>query len=324
VMIFNIAVLHAGGSDGLSITPFTPSALLQGDLAVTLLYAIMLFLGFEATALFRDEVREPNQSIPRATYGAVVLVGFIYTLSCYALVSAYGSHAWDVAKANPTSMFAIAMGKYVGPVVEEITQFSVIMSVLAALISIHNVLSRYILNLAADKALPRYFSKVHERHRSPHTASNLVATLGLLFIAPFVFISVNSTDLYGMAAGIGGLGVVVLMAMVSFSVVAWFLRNGMPRGENVFKVFIAPFISAIVMTLTAIFGVMHLDLVVGGSPGQYSWVSYFLIAAFLVGISLALYFRTAKPDVYHNLGRAERIFEFLAHRREEDEARRGQ
>jgi amino acid transporter len=321
VMIFNVAVFHSGGPNGLSAEPFTPYSFIQGDIAVTLLYAIMLFLGFEATALFRDEVIEPNRTIPRATYGAVLLVGLLYTLSCYALVSAFGSHAWDVAKSNPTSMFATAVGTYLGPVVEQVTQFFVIMSVFAALISIHNVLSRYILNLATDKALPKYFSKVHHRHRSPHTASNLVAFMGLLFMAPFVFINVNSTELYGMAAGIGGLGVVVLMAMVSYSVVVWFMRNRVPQGESFFKAFIAPGISAVLMTLTAVFGVMHLELVVGGKPGEYDWVSYFLLAAFLVGSLLALYFRAVKPDVYKNLGRAERIFEFLAQRREDGEQR---
>jgi hypothetical protein len=68
------------------------------------------------------------------------------------------------------------------------------------------------------------------------------------------------------------------------------------------------------MTLTAIFGVMHLELVVGGEPGEFSWVVYILFAAFIAGGLLAVYFKSAKPEVYKKLGRAERIFEFLANR----------
>ncbi|RKE23870.1 amino acid/polyamine/organocation transporter (APC superfamily) [Paraburkholderia sp. BL23I1N1] len=316
VMIFNVAVIHSGGADGLSVEPFTPSAFIRGDVGVTLLYAILLFVGFEATALFRDELVEPDRTIPRATYGAVILVGLLYTLSCYALVSAYGQHVWDIAKNDPASMFAHAIGIYAGRTMAQVTQVFVIMSVLASLISIHNVLSRYVFNLAADRAFPKYFSSVHSQHRSPHAASNLIAFVALLLIGSLVFTHANSAETYGMAAGIGGLGVVVLMAMVSYSAVAWFVRNGMPKEENAFKTLIAPGISAILLTLTAIFGVIHLDLVVGGKPGEYEWVTYFLLAAFALGSLVAFYFRCAMPEVYQNLGRAERVFEFLANRQE--------
>lgn len=317
VMIFNIAVLVSGGENGLSITPFTPSSFAQGDMGVTMLYAVLVFLGFEATALFRDEVYEPTKTIPRATYGAVAFVGFLYTLSCYGLVTAFGAHAWDVAKNDPTTMFAVGIGKFVAPVFDQITYASVILSALAACISIHNVLSRYVLNLAADKALPKYLSKVHERHSSPHMASNAVAALCGLFLLPFMLMKVNTESVYGLATGIGAIGVVALMAVVSYAVIAWFARSGIPAEENAFKVFGAPGIAATALTLTVIFAVVHLDLVVGGTPGQYVWVVYFLIGIFVAGSLIALYFRAAKPDVYENLGRAERIFEFLAHRREQ-------
>jgi len=318
VMIFNVAVLHSGGASGLRVEPFTPSAFLQGDIAVTLLYAVMLFLGFEATALFRDELIEPDRTIPRATYGAVLLAGFVYTLSCYALVSAFGAQVWDVAKSNPATMFSDAMGTYVGRGMQQITHLFVVMSVFAALISIHSVLSRYVLNLAVDNALPNIFSRVHRRHRSPHAASNLVGLIAFLFIVPIVLVNADSSKLYGMAAGIGGLGIVTLMALVSYSVVVWFAKHGVPNSENVLKTFIAPGISAAVMTLTAVFGVMHLELVVGGNPGEYTWVVQLMCVTFLAGCALAVYFRIVKPEIYRNLGRAERVFEFLASRRESE------
>ncbi|ARQ13831.1 amino acid/polyamine transporter protein (plasmid) [Rhizobium etli] len=317
VMVFNVAVLYAGGSEGLSSTPFSPSSLAAGDMGVTMLYTILVFLGFEATALFRDEVRDPNRTIPRATYGAVIFVGVLYTLSCYTLTEAYGSQAWEVAKANPTSMFTVAIGKFVSPIAQQIAYCSVILSVFAALISVHNVLSRYVLNLAVDKALPPYLAKVHQRHSSPHTASNAVAMVAALFVAPFILMKAGGSTEYAIATGIGGVGVIALMAMVSCAVVAWFGRNGVPAGENLFKVFIAPAAAALIMFVTVIFAVAHLDLVVGGAPGENLWVIWFLIVAFVSGCMLAVYFRVARPEVYSGLGRADRVFEFLAHKREQ-------
>lgn len=214
-------------------------------------------------------------------------------------------------------MFTVAIGKFVSPVFEQVAYCSVILSLFAALVSIHNVLSRYVLNLAVDKALPTYLAKVHQRHSSPHTASNAIATVAALFVAPFILMKAGGSTEYAIATGIGGVGVIALMAMVSCAVIAWFGRHGVPSGENAFKVFIAPAIAAFIMFATVVFAVAHLDLVVGGAPGENLWVLYFLIAAFVMGCGLALYFRTAKRDVYNSLGRADRVFEFLAHKREQ-------
>ena len=53
-MIFNVSVvLRGGGPEGFPIAPFNPASLAGGDVGVAMLFAIMVFLGFEATALFR-------------------------------------------------------------------------------------------------------------------------------------------------------------------------------------------------------------------------------------------------------------------------------
>ncbi|WP_138464273.1 APC family permease [Poseidonocella sp. HB161398] len=312
VMIFNVFTLGKGGAEGLSLEPFTIASFGQGDMAVTLLYTILVFMGFEATALFRDEVRDPDKTIPRATYGAVILIGGLYILSCYALVSAYGSAAWDVAREDPTSMFSHGIGTFVGPVFTQITYCSVVLSIFAALISIHNVLSRYILNLAVDKALPTVLAAVHDRHSSPHRASVAVAvTVGLLMVPAFLS-GIDGGALYGIVVGIGAIGIIFLMGLVSISVIGWFTKTGIPARENKFKVYYAPGLAAVVLLSTTVFACLHLDLVVGGEPGASDWIVWLLVAVFLAGACLAAYFRSQKPHVFDGLGRAERVFESIS------------
>src|SRR5262249_16798352 len=68
VMIFNVAVVGQGGQSGLTLEPFNVFEFAAGDkLWVGLLFAMLVFIGFEATALYRDEVRDPDRTIPRAT-----------------------------------------------------------------------------------------------------------------------------------------------------------------------------------------------------------------------------------------------------------------
>ena len=315
VVIYDVFVLSSGGAEGLSLEPMTPSAFMKGDMAVAMLYTTLVFLGFEATALFRDEVKDPDKTIPRATYGAVVFVGVLYTLSCYALVAAHGSEAWEIAKNSPTTMFSHSIGHYVAPIFEQITYCSVVLSLLAALISIHNVLSRYVLNLSVDRVFPTILSKVHSKHSSPHMASISVSAVVILSLMPFIINNFDGVTLYGLAVGLGGVGVIFLMAMVSLAAIVWFVRNGIPESENVFKVFIAPGIACISMLFIDVFAMAHLDLVVGGKPGENTWIIWLMLFTFVIGSSLAVYFRLAKPEIFNSLGRADRVFEFLAEKR---------
>ena len=71
----------------------SPSQVVSGSLGIAIMFAIASFIGFEATAVFRDEARDPQRTIPRATYLALVLIGVFYTLSSWAVVSAWGDAA---------------------------------------------------------------------------------------------------------------------------------------------------------------------------------------------------------------------------------------
>jgi amino acid transporter len=312
VMIFNVAVLLKGGSEGLSVSPITPSAFFHGDVPVTLLFAILVFLGFEATALFRDEVRDPDRTIPKATYAAVLFIGALYALSAYTTVSAYGHKAVDVATNSPATMFPSAIGVFVAPIFTQIAYGFVIASVMAALISIHNVLSRYILNLALDKAIPVYLGKVHRRHRSPHRASTMVAVFVAVGMVPFVAGNVDANTLYGRMCGLGSIGVIFLMALVSLAVIAWFVREGAPANVSIFKIYIAPAIALLSLSATIVFAYLHFDLVVGGAPGENNSLVLVMLATLLAGSLLAIYFKARKPHVYESLGRADRLFDLAA------------
>lgn len=305
VMIFNLAIVFSGGAEGHSITPFLPSEFAKGDVGVTLLFATMVFMGFEATALFRDEVRSPNKTIPHATYGAVLFVGFLYTLSCYTLLTAYGSGAVSVATAAPADMFPDSVSKFVSSSFVQIALVLVTTSIFAALLAIHNVIARYVFNLAADRALPQCLSTVHPRHGSPARSSHVVAALSVAVLAPLTLVGVDAGLLYAQLVGLGSVGVLALMALVSISVIAWFVRQGASFDESVWKTRVAPAVAAIALWAVVILAVIHFELVVGGEPGQYTWFVYILAAFFAVGAGLATYHRSRNPETYERLGRAE-------------------
>jgi amino acid transporter len=307
VMIFNVAVLVHGGADGLSRQPVSPFEFFRsGNVGVALLFAMLVYIGFEATALYRDEVKSPNRTIPRATYVAVVFIGLLYSLTCYALVSAYGPSAVHEANANPAGMFGEAYKHYVGHGLAQLVLVLVATSAIASELSTHNVVTRYMHNLGADHALPSYLSAVHGRHRSPYLAS--VTTSALMVVALVVIIAIGGdpSALYGQLAGLGSTGVFILMALVSLAVIVWFTRKGVPSSENAWKVFFAPALASVALAAVVVLTVMHFELVVGGKPGQNLWLLFMLAGTLLAGIAVAAYFRATRPKRYLALGRADR------------------
>ncbi|OBI71212.1 permease [Mycolicibacterium fortuitum] len=306
VMVFNIAVLvHGGGPEGFSLTPVNPATLGNGDMAIALLFAIMIFLGFEATALFRDEVRDPDKTIPRATYGAVIFVGTLYTVSCYLLTTAYGSGAVEAAADDPKMMFPSAIGHLAAPAFTQLTFLFIVTSEMAAAISVHNVTARYIFNLAADKALPIQLGYVHPRHGSPARAAVTVAIITILLTSVVGLSNPSGEGLDAQLFGLGTVGVLVLMVLVSVAVIAWFARKGIPAGANWFTCFLAPGLAILALGTTVVVAILHFDLVVGGAPGQNLGLLAVLAASLVVGCALAIYFRSARPQVFKVLGRAE-------------------
>ncbi|MDN7779612.1 APC family permease [Burkholderia orbicola] len=282
---------------------FSPSGLFNTNSPFAMLFAVSFFMGFEATALFRDEVRDPDRTIPRATYGAVIFIGLLYTFCAYALIRVYGHDVISVATQSPATMFQNAFDKFVSARMRTPVAILVLTSAFASSLSIHNVLTRYLHNLGIDGAFPQYLSAIHPKHLSPHRSSITVSTLTLLVLLPFIVTGAQPELLYGRLSGVGTAGGLILMTVVNVSCLVWYFREGRFIGAGVFKACVAPGISAVLFVALVVLVGKHFELLVGGEPGQSTWMLYSLCAVQIFGMALAVYFRKAKPEVFRRLGR---------------------
>ncbi len=58
VVVLDLVIVFQGGDHGLSTGIVNPSAIFSGSLGIGLLFALISYVGFEATAIFRDEARD--------------------------------------------------------------------------------------------------------------------------------------------------------------------------------------------------------------------------------------------------------------------------
>lgn len=86
------AVLFAGGGpDGIPLAPLNPVNAFTGPAAgLGLFFAFWSWVGFESTAMYGEESREPKKIIPRATLVAVLGVGIFYIFVSWMAVAGNG------------------------------------------------------------------------------------------------------------------------------------------------------------------------------------------------------------------------------------------
>lgn len=309
VLLMVGAVLLTGGADGLSVAPFEPANIVSGSPGVGLMFAIAAFIGFEATAIFRDEARDPDKTIPRATYGAVIGIGLFYTLASWGLVMAWGPDGiLDATAEDPGTLILRTMSRYLGVAGEITVNVLLITAMFACVLSFHNVLTRYQHSMANAGVLPGKVGTVHHKHLSPHISSLVQTVTSVALIAVFAALQLDPVlQVFTWFAGVATLAIAVLMAVTSVAVIAYFIRTKKER--RVWNTFVAPALGFVGLLTSAGLIVAYFPIMVGdvdadGSPvfGAVSWFLLALIAVFpIIGYVQAAWVRSWRPAAYAKL-----------------------
>ncbi|MGW5447810.1 APC family permease [Streptomyces asiaticus] len=272
VLVLDAGIFTRGGAHGVNAESFTPHAALSGPLGVAVLFAITGFIGFEATAVFRDEARDPERTIPRATYLAVLIIGGFYTLSCWALVLAAGTDdAPAVAQKTldgQGNMLMDTAQAYVGTALRDVMQVLLLSSLFACVLSFHNVIARYTFTLARKDLLPARLGVVHPRHHSPSVSSVVQTVTALVLVVCCAVAGLDPlVGVFGSMAGVATVGMILLMLITSIAVVAFFARDPRLAAGRAWQTRIAP-VLAVAGLLTALWLVFsNFTLVTGVGVG---------------------------------------------------------
>lgn len=297
VLALDAVVMAKGGESGMSTGLVKPDVVMSGAPGLALLFAFLSFLGFEATAVFRDEAKDPDRTVPRATYIAVVLIGVFYVVSTWALISAFGdSRALDIAENDPGAMLPDATGQYLGTAAVHIVQVLFVTSLFACVLSFHNIVSRYTFTLANRQALPSFFADPHAQHGSPHRASGVETVVALVFIMGAAVIGLDpANQLYAWFAGATTVGFIILLLGTTLAVLTYF-RAQKRAGTltlGVGRVLVAPGLA--LLGLLGVFALVlqNLSGLVGDSVPIAIGVLAIIAAAFVGGVALA----SKRPDI---------------------------
>lgn len=310
VMVLAVAIVIRGGAEGVTLHPFTPDVVVSGSPALGLMFAVASFIGFESTVVYRAEVRDPDRTIPRATYGSALVIGIFYTFASWALVLGVGeSRLLEEAGADPATLVTRVADRYLGPVGSVAITVLLIGSMFAGVLSLHNVLTRYFRAMGLAQLLPASTAAVHPRHRSPHRASVLQVAVAALVVLVTVLAGIAPESVFAWFAGVGTLAIVVLMAVTCLAVVAFFTRR--PGQANPWVAYAAPTAGLLGLGAAAWLITRNFPLLVGDvdATGTPAWggLSVVLVAvvvvAPVVGLVQALVIRRRDPAAYARINR---------------------
>jgi amino acid transporter len=303
LVVLAVGVMAKGGADGLTLAPFEPSNVFTGEMGAVLAVAFAAFIGFESTALYRDEARDPARAIPRATYVAVGFLALFYSFIVWIAVMAFGMDGVVAAAAkDPAGFFFTAMDTYVGGWATDLMRILIVSSGLAALLSLHNVVTRYGYALGGEGVLPTALSRIHPEHRSPYVGSLVQSAMAVVAVLAFAVAGTDPVlEMAAWTASAGAIGVLALQALTSVSI-AVFFRGGPHRSAFTSWVSV---LSAVLLVAALWLVIDHLEIATLTKNVAINVVVVALpVVVFAAGWAYAVWLRSSRPDVYGKLGTA--------------------
>ena len=304
LLVVSFAIVFSGGAEGINFVSFTPSVATSGALGLGMMFAFASFIGFEATAIYSEEAKNRDRTIPRATYTAVIIITLFLVFTVWSFVIGYGADNVQAAATDDPGpdafVFALAE-QYVGPIWVNIMMVLLITSFFAALLAFQNTVARYLRVLSMQGWAPAPLQRTHRKFQSPHIASLVSSAFVLIMILLFTVLGLDPYGtLFMWFVGLGTLSVIVLQAITSISVVVYFRRN--PSDHNLWRTLIAPVIGAIGLIAAAVLVVVNWPVMVGSDSGFSQFLPWLIPIVAVVGLLLPATGRPAerRPAVHQN------------------------
>lgn len=267
-------IFTGGGPEGWSLDSLNPLNAFQnlqavvptpgstgGTVAVTgaagigLFFAFWSWVGFESTAMYGEESKDPKKMIPKAIMVAVLGVGIFYVfISWAALVGTGPNQAISLAQDGNT-----AGNMFFGPVEEHLGHWAVIVfefllmtGSYACGMAFHNCAARYIYAISREDLIPglrRTLGATHAIHKSPHIAGFVQTAIATTIVFWFFLTGRDPYgQLYALMAIMGTTAIMIVQALTAFSCISYFhVQKRHPESANWFRTFLAPLLGGIGM-----------------------------------------------------------------------------
>lgn len=288
LLVVSFAILLQGGATGVDAVSFQPSVATGGAFGLAMMFAFASFIGFEATAIYSEEARDRDRTIPRATYTALTIITLFLVFTVWSFVIGFGAdNVQGEALNNPDNFVFGLAAQYVGMTWMKIMMVLLITSFFAALLAFQNTVARYLRILAVRGWAPAPLGRTHPTFRSPHVASFATSIVSAVAVVGFAAFGLDPyATLFMWFVGLGTLAIIVLQAVTSVSVAVYFRSE--PSDHNLWRTLIAPVVGALGLVIAIVLVVANWSTMVGADSGFSQVLPWVIPLAAVIGFVLPL------------------------------------
>ncbi|WP_455354787.1 APC family permease [Streptomyces sp. SYSU K217416] len=317
MLIAEVAVLFAvatavllagGGPDGIPTAPVNPVNAFSGTSAgLGLFFAFWSWVGFESTAMYGEESRDPKRVIPRATLISVIGVGLFYIYVSWMTIAGNGlaGSAELSASASPLDLFFAPTREFIGGWAVDAFQWLLLTGSFACGMAFHQCAARYLYAIGREGFLHPALGRTHAKHGSPHVASVVQTCIAVALVALFWLTGQDPyIHLYTLLAILGTMAILIVQTLCSFAVIGYFRKNH-PEDRHWFRTFTAPLLGGLGMTAVVVLLVLNMETAAGLAADSvfFRLIPWIVAAVFLGGLGLGLHLRARRPERYEIIGR---------------------
>ena len=291
-------------------------AVAAGSAAIGIFFAFWSWVGYETTAVYGEESRNPRHIVPRATLIAVVGLGLFYTFVSWMMIAGNGEKQSieTAASANPINLWVnLAEDKLGGSFVGDIYLFLIVVGSFACALAFHNAASRYLYAIGRELPATRgTLGRTHGVHLTPHIASITQTAITLLLTVGFYFLTTNGDDPlrgayfyeYGLLAILGTMAILIVQAITSVAVI-WYFHVKKAAPGNILTTGIIPAVGGLGMLYVVWLLLSNIKFAGGAAAPApfFTLIPYIVVATFVLGLLGVLLLKSRNPAVYDAIGR---------------------
>jgi amino acid transporter len=294
-------------------------AVAAGSAAIGLFFAFWSWVGFETTAVYGEESRNPKRIVPRATLIAVVGLGLFYTFVSWMMIAGNGKKV-AIEKANTDGIALwvdLAKDKLGGDFVGDIYLFLIVMGSFACGLAFHTAASRYLYAIGRElPATKNTLGATHGTHGTPHIASIVQSVITLVLTLAFFFLTTGGDDAtkgayiyqYGLLAILGTMAILIVQAVTSLAVI-WYFHVKKAQPGNIVTTGIIPALGGLGMLYVVWLLIDNIKFAGGAGSAApfFTAIPYLVAATAVVGLLGVLWLKSRNRPVYDAIGRT--VFE---------------
>nr|WP_307219250.1 APC family permease [Microbacterium sp. SORGH_AS_0888] len=330
LVLFAVVALtrvYTGNGTADSLTPsldwLWPGGLDFGDvIAPAMLTAIFIYWGWDTAVSLNEETKDPKKTPGRSAIISTLLLLVTYALVSIAAIAFAGvgtdgiglgsqENAADVFSTIAPTLFGDSVW---GKAAVALLAFSILTSASASTQTTILPTARTALSMAAFKAIPSHFARVHRRFLTPTWAT---IGMGVASIGFYVLFTVISPTLLTALIGSVGLMIAFYYGLTGFACVWFYRRTLFSSVRNALMRGLVPLLGGIILAVTFVYGL--------GQFASPSWlqdadgndvtilgigaVAVVGIGAILLGVVLMLVWWALSPDYFRGrtLSRAQAV-----------------